>query len=68
VVVSFSVNAEWVGVFSTVGQTIEDRDGNPLCVDADINAKTYAPPMAGPLADMQKGLNTIQWHSDRLAQ
>ena len=55
------VNAEWVGVFSTVGQTIEDRDGNALSVDTDINAKVYAPPMPGPIADLKKGLNRIRW-------
>ncbi|NQV35475.1 MAG: right-handed parallel beta-helix repeat-containing protein, partial [Phycisphaeraceae bacterium] len=72
-VVSFSVNApmaqvkgprvngELVGIFSTVGQTIEDRDGNALCVDVDINEKIYAPPMPGPLADFKKGLNRIEW-------
>lgn len=55
------VNAPLVGVFATVGQTIEDRDGNPIKVDADINGKPYPRPMAGPLADLKKGLNTIVW-------
>ncbi|MEN6426329.1 MAG: right-handed parallel beta-helix repeat-containing protein [Phycisphaerales bacterium] len=55
------VDAELVGVFSTVGQTIEDRHGDPISVDADINGKKYASPIAGPLADLQKGLNTIVW-------
>lgn len=55
------VSAELVGVFPTVGQTIEDRYGNPIKVDADIHGRQYAPPMAGPLADPVKGLNTITW-------
>ncbi len=55
------VNAALVGVFRTVGQTLEDRDGKPLQVNTDINQKEYARPIAGPLADLQNGLNTIVW-------
>ena len=55
------VNAELVGVFPTVGQTIEDRYGKPIEVDADINGKEYTRPIAGPLADLQNGPNTIVW-------
>ncbi len=55
------VNAELVGVFPTVGQTIEDRSGHPITVDADINGKLFSRPIAGPLADLQKGPNTIVW-------
>ena len=53
------VNAELVGVFPTVGQTIEDRYGNPVTVNTDINGKKYTRPTAGPLADLNKGLNAI---------
>ena len=53
------VDARLVGVFSTVGQTIEDRFANPIKVDADFNGKKYARPVAGPLADLKQGLNTI---------
>lgn len=55
------VNSDLVGVFPTVGQTIEDRYGNPVEVNADINGKRYASPIAGPLADLKKGLNVISW-------
>jgi hypothetical protein len=55
------VDAKLVAVFPTVGQTIEDRFGKPIAVNADINGKEYARPIAGPLADLQKGLNTITW-------
>ncbi len=55
------VNAALVGVFPTVGQTIEDRHGNSIKVDADINGRQHASPVAGPLADLQEGLNTIVW-------
>lgn len=55
------VNAELVGVFPTVGQTIEDRHGNSIEVNTDINGNKYTLPMAGPLADIKKGTNTIAW-------
>jgi len=57
------VNAELVGVFATVGQTIEDRHGHAIEVDVDINGRVYVPPMPGPLADIQKGFNTIKWQA-----
>ena len=59
------VNAELVGVFPTVGQTIEDRDGNPIEVSADLNGKKYVRPVAGPLADIKKGINTTAWRIER---
>jgi len=55
------VDAKLVGVFPTARQTIEDRYGKPIQVDADINGKRYTQPVAGPLADLQQGLNTIVW-------
>jgi hypothetical protein len=55
------VNAKLVGVFPTVGQTMEDRYGKPITVDTDINGKKFALPIAGPLADLKDGLNTIVW-------
>jgi hypothetical protein len=55
------VNAGWVSVFSTVGQTIEDRYGRPIAVDRDINGKKFSPPIAGPLADLKPGRNAIRW-------
>jgi len=55
------VNAELAGVFTTVGQTIEDRYGNPVTVDTDINGKQYTRPIAGPLADLKQGGNTMTW-------
>ena len=55
------VDADLVGVFSTVGQTIEDRFGNPIRVDTDINGKKFVKPVAGPLADIHQGKNTFEW-------
>jgi hypothetical protein len=55
------VSAELVGVFPTVGQTIEDRYGRPITVDTDINGQRFPKPIAGPLADLKRGRNTITW-------
>lgn len=55
------VDAKLVGIFPTVGQTIEDRYGKPLAVNADINGKEYAPPVSGPLANLKSGLNMVVW-------
>jgi Right handed beta helix region len=55
------VNTPLVGVFSTVGQTIEDRSGRPIAVDRDINGKKFSPPIAGPLAHLKPGRNAVHW-------
>ena len=55
------VNAGLVGVFPTVGQTIEDRYGKPIGVKRDINGKEFARPIAGPIADLKNGPNAITW-------
>jgi hypothetical protein len=59
------VNGELIGVFPTVGQTIEDRDGNPIEVNADLNGKKYERPVAGPFADIKRGVNTIAWQIEQ---
>jgi len=55
------VNAELVGVFPTVGQTIEDRDGNPITIDTDRNGERFSRPIPGPLANLQQGKSAIAW-------
>jgi len=55
------VDAKLLGVFSTVGQTIEDRSGNLIRVATDINGKKFVSPIAGPMADIHKGKNTFEW-------
>jgi hypothetical protein len=57
------VNAELVGVFPTVGQTIEDRYGHPIKVDTDINGRKYSREVPGPLSDLKRGFNTLAWSS-----
>ena len=51
----FGMKGPWVerslvGVFPTVGQTIEDYRGRPIRVETDIIGKGRVSPVAGPLA------------------
>lgn len=55
------VNADLVGFFTPVGQSIEDRYGNPITVDKDINVNQREQPIPGPLAKLKPGLNMISW-------
>lgn len=55
------VDAKLVGVFLTVGQTIEDRGGKPIEVNTDINGKEFTRPIPGPSATLRSGSNTIAW-------
>ena len=55
------IDADLVGVFPTVGQTIEDRHGHPIKVDRDFAGSKSLRPIAGPLADLKQGLNKITW-------
>ena len=55
------VDATLVGVFSTVGQTIEDRYGDPITVDTDFLGRRFASPIAGPLGEPQSGENVVSW-------
>jgi hypothetical protein len=55
------VSAALVGIFPTVGQTIEDHHGEPVRVSRDINGREFARPISGPLADLKSGLNAITW-------
>jgi len=62
----FGVKGPWVdralvGVVPTAGQTIEDCRGQPLRVDTDILGEDRASPIAGPLADLKPGENTLKW-------
>lgn len=55
------VDAKLVGVFATAGQTIEDRHGNPITVDKDIDGRKRTRPVPGPLANLKSGRNSISW-------
>ncbi len=55
------VDAELVGVFPTVGQTIEDRYGRPIAVDRDMQGNERRVNAPGPLAELRAGKNTVVW-------
>ena len=55
------VNGELAGVFTTTGQSIEDRYGTPIQVDTGFNGLKFNPVRVGPLANLKKGINTINW-------
>ena len=55
------VGAQLVGVFPTVGQTIEDRDGHPITIETDITGNRFSRPIPGPLATLDPGNNAITW-------
>jgi hypothetical protein len=58
------IDGKLVGVFSTTGQTIEDRYGDPISVDADIHGAEYSQRVPGPLATLQSGKNVVTWRVD----
>ena len=55
------VDAGLIGVYPVVKQTIEDRYGNPITVDTDINGRKFKEPVPGPVSDLKRGSNTIAW-------
>jgi len=59
------VDAGLVGIFPRVKQSIEDRHGKPIIVDTDLNGRKRTQPVAGPLADLKPGRNTIIWSMQR---
>ena len=59
------VDATLVGVFPTVGQTIEDRHGKPLRVDVDMLGQERTQPVVGPLATLKPGENSVNWSVSR---
>jgi len=59
------VDGKLVGISPTVGQTIEDRFGKPVCVNTDIHGRNRAKAIAGPFADLRQGENTVNWPAIR---
>ncbi len=59
------VNAALVGVFTTTGQTIEDKDGKAITVDTDFNGKSFKKPTVGPISNLNEGNNSIVWDIKR---
>ena len=62
------VDGKLVGTFPRIQQTIEDRHGNPITVDTDLGGRKRTQPVAGPLADLERGRNTITWSMSRAGQ
>jgi len=54
-----------VGIFTTTGQTIEDKNGNVITVNTDINSKLYKEPVVGPISTLKEGENIITWDIKR---
>ena len=57
------VDADLVGVFPVVEQTLEDAAGNSIRVDTDIlgEVREGASPTAGPFENLRDGENIIVW-------
>ena len=55
------VGAELVGVFPTVGQTLEDHEGRPISVDTDLLGRRFDRRLPGPLATLRSGENRLSW-------
>jgi hypothetical protein len=59
------VDKNLVGVFTTTGQTIEDKYANAITVNTDINGKLFKKPVVGPVSTLNEGLNSIVWDIKR---
>ena len=53
------------GVFTTTGQTIEDKEGNAITVNTDFLGNSFKKPVVGPLSNLKEGINTIAWDIKR---
>lgn len=62
------VDGALVGVLPTVGQTIEDARGRPICVDTDLFGQQRTAPVVGPLANLAPGENTLPWSAKKPAR
>ena len=54
-----------VGIFSTTGQTIEDKDGKAITVNTDFFGKSFKSPVVGPVSNLTEGNNVITWDIKR---
>lgn len=56
-----AVGPELVGTFQPVGQTLEDSEGHPITVKADLAGRAFDRRLPGPLATLQRGENRVSW-------
>jgi alpha-N-arabinofuranosidase len=59
------VDKDLAGVFTTTGQTIEDKNGKPITVNTDFNGKSFKNPVVGPISNLTEGNNVITWNIKR---
>jgi hypothetical protein len=57
------ITRDFIGIYSTINQGIEDRDGNPITIDKDIFgvSRPSVGPTAGPFQSLASGLNTFRF-------
>ncbi len=61
------VGGKLVGLFTTVGQTIEDRAGDPITVDRDILGQKRERTIPGPLSEVDPGRCALSWENVKRA-
>lgn len=59
------VDDKLVGIFTTTGQSIADKNAKPITVNADINGKLFKKPIVGPISTLNEGANNIVWSLKR---
>jgi hypothetical protein len=59
------IDKKLVGVFSTIGQSIEDQQGKAITVNTDFNGTSFEKPTVGPISDLSEGINAITWDIER---
>lgn len=55
------VDKTLAGVFTTTGQTIEDKEGKAITVNTDFFGKSFANPIVGPVSNLTEGNIIITW-------
>lgn len=55
------IHRDFIGVYSSMNQEIEDPDGSPITLDHDLlgRPRDRTQPVAGPFADLRPGDNTF---------
>ena len=56
------ISYDFIGVYALTGQGLEDHEGNPICIDKDLEGKPRHPahPAAGPFEKLAHGINSFQ--------
>ena len=59
------VDQSLVGIFSTTGQSIEDKDGKAITINTDFFGKSFKTQVVGPISNLTEGNNIITWDIKR---